>query len=158
MAEEIKSWAFSVVIAVAVAAVVGLIGENSTENKSIKFLTALFVLLAFLSPFAGGVIELGKYTDGINEQINSYKKNADIEQRAAQALCSQVEALIKTELNSLNEKASDICVSVNIDEENNISIESIVIYLNVSSEESLNKINEFIIKNFGVAPEVKEID
>ncbi len=154
--EGIKSWAVCAVVSALVCAVVELLSPQGGSERSIKFLTSVFVLLAFVSPFADIKLSAADYTGGINSFIEAHELEEAVEKQAKQALSSQIVSSLGAYLESLDFAFADIDVSVVIDSEKNISIQSITVNTSITDISKLEKAIAYSEENFGVIPQFEE--
>lgn len=154
--EDLKSWAVCAVASAAVAAVVDLLAPQGGSEKPMKFITSVFVLLAFISPFADfEPLEIG-YSQGIDDFIEAYELEQAVEQQAKDALSSQIVSSLGAYIESLGVSYSEIDVKVDIDSDKNISIDRITVLLVQADSYAEQKISEYAKENYGVEPRFEE--
>lgn len=151
--ENIKEWAMSVVFSVAVAAVIGLLSPKGGGEKAVKFLTCVFLLIMFLSPFADFEFNAAEYTKGIDSFLQEHELKDQVESRVKETLASQIISSVSAYLNSINVEYTKISVDMDIDENKNITIKGIVFHLPSLSSENEKLITDYVRKNFGAKTE-----
>lgn len=154
--ENLKSWAVCVVVSSAVAAVVELLAPEGGGEKPVKFITSVFVLFAFVSPFADFEPLSLDYTQGVGEFVEANELKKQIESQAKDSLEAQINSMLSAYIESIGAVCEEIEAEVVISTDNDIYLDSITIYLLDVSEEEKRKIAEYSQESFGVVPEIKE--
>lgn len=152
--ENLKSWAVCVVVSSAVAAVVELLVPEGGGEKPVKFITSVFVLFAFISPFADFEPLSVEYSYGIDELVESNELENQIELQAKESLEAQIKSMLTVYTESLGVACESVEAEVVINSEKEIHLASIRVCLHGGNEEIKLKITEYSNKNFGVTPEV----
>ncbi len=152
--DSVKSWAVSAVFAMAVSAAVSLLSLNSEAEKSMKFITSVFVVLMFLSPVSQLEFDALIDTQGIDEFIEAGELERAVEEQALDALVSQITSSIKAFCEKIEIEGAEIRVSMDIDSDKNISIKSIEISADGLDENKRIQLDEFVKENFGIQAEI----
>ena len=153
--ENLKSWAVCVVVSSAVAAVVELFVPEGGGEKPVKFITSVFVLFAFVSPFADFEPLPVEYSQGVEEFIESNELQNQIELQAKESLEAQIKSMLSAYTESLGIVCESVEAEVVINSDKEIRLASISVFLRGGDKETKRKITEYSIKNFGVTPEVR---
>ncbi len=156
--ENLKSWATCVVVSSAVAAIVELLAPESGGEKVVKFITSVFVLLAFVSPFADFEPLSLDYTQGVNEFIETNELKKQIESQAKDSLEAQVKSMLSAYIENIGAVCESVEVVVVINSDKEIYLDSITVCISKGNTETLRKITEYTRENFGIVPEVKEME
>lgn len=152
--ENIKEWAMSVVFSVAVAAVIGLLSPKGGGEKAIKFLTCIFLLIMFLSPFAHFEFNAAEYTKGIDSFLQEHELKDQVESQVKETLASQIISSVSAYLNSINVEYTKISVDMDIDENKNITIKGIVLHLISKNSQNEKLISDYVRDNYGAEAEI----
>ena len=154
--ENLKSWAVCVVVSSAVAAVVELLVPEGGGEKPVKFITSVFVLLAFVSPFADFEGLSFEYTQGVDEFVGEYELERRIEEQARESLETQIVSMLCAYVESTGVRCGGVEADVSVGTDKDISLNSITVYLYGGDREIRQKITDYSRENFGVTPEIKE--
>lgn len=154
--ENLKSWAVCVVVSSAVAAVVELLAPGGGGEKPVKFITSVFVLFAFVSPFADFEPLSFEYTQGVEDFIEANELQEQIESQAKDSLESQIRSMLSAYIESIGAVCGSVEAVVSINSDKEIYLDSITVYISNGNEETRRKITEYSRENFGIVPEIKE--
>ena len=154
--ENLKSWAVCVVVSSAVAAVVELLAPGGGGEKPVKFITSVFVLFAFVSPFADFEPLSFEYTQGVEDFIEANELQEQIESQAKDRLESQIRSMLSAYIESIGAVCGSVEAVVSINSDKEIYLDSITVYISNGNEETRRKITEYSRENFGIVPEIKE--
>ncbi|MBQ2812444.1 MAG: stage III sporulation protein AF [Clostridia bacterium] len=154
--DNLKSWAVCAVVSSAVAAVVELLVPEGGGEKPVKFITSVFVLLAFVSPFADFEALSVEYTRGVDEFVEEYELQKQVEEQAKQSLESQIESMLSAYTESLGAVCRGVDADVVINYDKEIYLEAVTVYISGGDEEIKHKLTEYSIETFGILPTVKE--
>lgn len=153
--ENLKSWAVCVVVSSAVAAVVELLVPDGNGEKPVKFITSVFVLFAFISPFADFEPLSIEYTQGVEEFIEANELQEQIESQAKDSLETQMKSMLSAYIESIGAVCESIEADVVINSDKDIYLDSISICVTNGDEETKRKITDYSRENFGIVPEIK---
>ncbi len=156
--ENLKSWAICVVVSSAVAAVAELVVPEGGGEKPVKFITSVFVLFAFVSPFADFEHLSFEYTQGVEEFVESYELEKQVEEQARQSLETQISSLISAYIESTGAVCDSVETDVVINADKDIYLNGITVYIYGGNEKIKQKITDYSQENFGVKPEIKEME
>ena len=152
--EIIKSWALSFSAAAVITAVIGFLSPSGAFDKSVKIISALFMLVCFIVPITkGGITGVVKdEVEDISEWLVDSKQVKKVENDVLSALESSAESRISSYLKNIGTDKSEIEIEIKIDETKNIKIKKISITLFEKSD--YKSIEEFVISEFGISPEI----
>ena len=153
--ENLKSWAVCVVVSSVVAAVVELLAPEGGGEKSVKFITAVFVLLAFVSPFADFEPLSFEYIQGVEEFVEANELEKQIEAQAKESLETQVISILSAYVESIGAVCESVEAAVVINSDKEIYLDSVTVCISGGNDEARKKITEYSRDNFGVSPEIK---
>ena len=152
--ETIKSWAISVIAAAVITAVISIAAPTGNMNKSVKIITALFMLLCFASPLVNGDFETD--FNGFDYEISEWLSDSELEAEIRNQITDKLENEIKSEvgayLKNMEVNEFEIDVRIKADENNSIEIKKIEIVL--PTHEKLSQISDYVYENFGIIPDV----
>lgn len=154
--EVLKSWAVCAVVSALVCAVVDLLSPQGGSERSMKFITSVFVLLAFVSPLKDIEFSANGYTSGIDSFIEAHELEETVEKQAKEALSSQIISSFGAYLESINFTFEDIDPKVTVDSEKNIFIQSITVVTGNTDIVKTEKAIAYSKENFGVVPQFEE--
>ena len=154
--ENLKSWAVCVVVSSAVAAVVELLVPEGGSEKPVKFITSVFVLFAFVSPFADFEPLSAEYTQGVEDFMEAHELQEQIEEQAKTSLEGQIKSLLSAYVERVGAVCEAVEAEVVINSDKEIYLDSITVYISDGNEETMRKIAEYSLENFGMAPEIRE--
>lgn len=153
--ENLKSWAVCVVVSSAVAAVVELLVPEGNGEKPVKFITSVFVLFAFVSPFADFEPLSIEYTQGVDEFVEANELQEQIESQAKDSLEAQIRSMLTAYIESIGAACESVEANVVINPDKDIYLDSITVCISGGDEETKRKITDYSRENFDVIPEVK---
>lgn len=153
MVDVIKGWAASVAVAAAVSAIIGFLTPQGGIQRSVKFLTGVFTVLMFVLPLKNVDSSLSEYTYSIEESILKYELEETVEKQVADSLAEQIKGEISAFLNKNHVIGYEIETEINIDNQKNISIESIVINIPDIYSEKTGEIYAFVKEKFNFEPQ-----
>ena len=153
--ENLKSWAVCVVASSAVAAVIELLSPEGGGEKPLKFITSVFVLFAFVSPFAEFEPLSVDFTRGVDELIEANELQKQIEAQAKDSLEAQIKSLLSAYIESIGAVCESVEAAVVINSDNEIYLDSITVIISDGNDEARQKITEYSEDNFGVVPEIR---
>ena len=154
--ENLKSWAVCVVVSSVVAAVVELLVPEGGGGKPVKFITSVFVLFAFVSPFAEFQPLSFEYVQGMDEFINEYELGKRVEEQAKESLEAQVVSMLKAYAQSIGIVCKGIEADVVINADKDIFLGGITVQLDTVDKTAIQKIIDYSQENFNIIPEFKE--
>jgi len=152
--EVIKSWALSVTAAAAITAVISFLSPSGSLDKSVKTITALFMLVCFIVPFfKADVIEIvTDDVDKLSEWLAESKLKKEVEEDVVTMLESSAQARVSAYLKNKGAEKSEVDIKIKIDENHNIDIENIRITLFEKTD--IKALEDFVKSEFGLLPEI----
>lgn len=153
--ENLKSWAICVVASSAVAAVVELLAPDGGGEKPVKFITSVFVLLAFISPFADFEPLSFEYTQGVEDFVETHELQKQVEEQAKHSLEEHIKSMLSSYVESIGAVCESIEADVLINYDKDIYLDSITVYISGGDAETIQKISEYSQENFGIAPNIE---
>ncbi|MBR4049578.1 MAG: stage III sporulation protein AF [Clostridia bacterium] len=153
--ENLKSWAVCVVVSSAVAAVIELLAPEGGGEKPVKFITSVFVLFAFVSPFADFEPLPFEYTQGVEDFVEANELQEQIESQAKDSLEAQIKSMLSAYIESIGAVCESVEADVVINSDKDIYLDSITVFISDGDEEAKRKITDYSRENFGIVPEIK---
>lgn len=152
--EILKSWAVNVAVACFVCAVVEFMAPQDGIQRSVKFIASVFVVLMFVAPLKDIDFSVPEYVEGMEEFISEHEYEIELEQQVSQSLSAQIEGEISAFLTEKAISEHEIEAVINIDSQNNISIEGIEIGLTLNDMDYSQEIETYVKNNFGFVPHI----
>lgn len=152
---EIRQWAYGITVSAIVGAIVLSITPGGSTEKLVRAAVSLFLMCAILSPFLSRADPM-KLLDGVDlpdSEIQSAKNS-----EAQNYLEERMKEKISDILDECGIKNADIRISINIENENEMSIESVEISAEKIYENKFKNTEENLKKQLGIEVkiEVKE--
>ncbi len=140
---EIKQWTFGITISAIVGAVILFLAPEGATEKLVRAAVSLFLMCAILSPFLSNADPM-KILNGIELPETQSVPSANDE--AAEHLQNEIKEKISDILEECGIKNADIRISINIENGNEMKIESVQIFAEKSYENQF-EIAEKNLKN-----------
>lgn len=152
---EIRQWAYGITVSAIVGAIVLSITPGGSTEKLVRAAVSLFLMCAILSPFLSGVDPM-KLLDGVDLPDSEIQSTENSE--AQNYLEERMKEKISDILDECGIKNADIRISINIENENEMSIESVEISAEKIYENKFKNTEENLKKQLGIEVkiEVKE--
>lgn len=152
---EIRQWAYGITVSAIVGAIVLSITPGGSTEKLVRAAVSLFLMCAILSPFLSGA-DPRKLLDGVDLPDSEIQSAENSE--AQNYLEERMKEKISDILDECGIKNADIRISINIENENEMSIESVEISAEKIYENKFKNTEENLKKQLGIEVkiEVKE--
>ncbi len=146
----LKEWAFSIFITILIITIFSMIIPKGQLDRVMKFSLSLFFLVALITPFVSKISSLNfGFKDEIEVNTQNIYNNNIIE-KSNKDFISLVEKNISNNIFDILKKIDinpkKIITSININENNSISINNLVILLDKKDINLEKKIKEVILK------------
>lgn len=151
--EFIKNWALGLVVASIAGAVVLILTPTSTIEKQVKTAVSLFLLVAFVQPFFGG-IDLKSIFD-IEDIVVNNEESVDLNKTLLEQMKLELKGRIEEIIDSIGIKAEKINIDIIINENNEMQIKEVTIGVDKSHLGYKKQIEEQIKEKLGVFAEVE---
>lgn len=150
MIEFISSWAQGIIVAVIIASIIEMIVPNGTSKKYIKVVIGIYILFNIITPIinklnstATSALDVSKFLDldtyVNNTNVNSNNIEAKNEENIKQIYISKLKSDIKSKLNDMDYKVSNIQIYLENDEQYTIKNISLQVYKDTKEDEQKNK-------------------
>ncbi len=152
--ETIKEWAISLSATCVIASLVELVTPSGRFEKSVKILTALLLIICFVSPIFKLDLNALKFEQisGVEGWINDEQMENEMESEVINVLKKEIRNRLTTYFSQNNIHYLDVSSDITIDENKNISISSITIVL--CEDRNRRLIEEFVYSDFGIIPQI----
>ena len=152
---EIRQWAYGITVSAIVGAIVLSITPGGSTEKLVRAAVSLFLMCAILSTFLSGADPM-KLLDGVDLSDSEIQSAENSE--AQNYLEERMKEKISDILDECGIKNADIRISINIENENEMSIESVEISAEKIYENKFKNTEENLKKQLGIEVkiEVKE--
>lgn len=144
---EIKGWAILVCVSAIACSLLDMIVPSGKMEKIVRFVFGVFMICAVINPFVtatkGFDIDLKIPNSEIKKDYKFSESMEDIEMRAAEC---KIKNILEETLDEINIEPQKINISMDINEENSISINKVEVVLgkeNIDRQEEVKS----IIKN-----------
>ncbi len=122
---EIKQWAFGITISAMAGAIVLFFAPEGSTEKLVRTAVSLFLMFAILSPFLSNADPM-KIINGL--ELPEARSASSTNDEAVEHLQDEIKEKISDILNECGIKNADIRISINIENGNEMKIESVQIF------------------------------
>lgn len=153
--DSLKTCATIICICCVACSIVSLIIPTGRMKKTVSLVLGLFLICSAIIPIKGLVDSFNPDIEIENSLEIETKYNEEDYQKAV--LKQTADNLVKVADNLLKNEgvtASNIKISLKVNEENSIYISRIIIYITKIDKENADKIKEIIFKNMSKEPEI----
>ena len=149
---EIKQWALGITISAIVGAVILFISPEGSTEKLVRAAVSLFLMCAILSPFLSGADPI-KLINGIElPEIQSSESTGD---EASDYIENQIKEKISDILEECGIKNADIRISINIENGNEMKIESVQIFAEKIYENNFENAEKNLNNQLGIKTKIE---
>lgn len=149
---EIKQWAYSVTISAIIGAIILFVSPDGSNEKIVRAAVSLFLMCAILSPFLSGANPTA-FIDEIELPEFSNEQSANDE--TANYLQNEVKEKISDILSECGIKNADICISINIENGNEMKIENVQINAEKIYENNFEKAEIDLKNQLGIETKIE---
>lgn len=149
---EIKQWAYGITVSAIVGAIILLVSPGGTLDKLVRTAVSLFLMCAILSPFLSDADPF-KFTEGLKSPDNF--SNEYGKEETNEYLQNSIEKNISDILEESGIKDADIRISINIDNNNEMSIESVEISANKIYENNFENAERNLKNKLGIEVKIE---
>lgn len=149
---EIKQWSLGITISAIVGAIILFISPEGSTEKLVRAAVSLFLMCAILSPFLSGAdpIEL---INGI--ELPEIQSNESANGEASDYIENQIKEIISDILEECGIKNADIRISINIENGNEMKIESVQIYAEKTYENNFENAEKNLNNQLGIKTKIE---
>ena len=149
---EIKQWSLGITISAIVGAIILFISPEGSTKKLVRAAVSLFLMCAILSPFLSGAdpIEL---INGI--ELPEIQSNESANGEASDYIENQIKEKISGILEECGIKNADIRISINIENGNEMKIESVQIYAEKTYENNFENAEKDLNNQLGIKTKIE---
>ncbi len=149
---EIKQWSLGITISAIVGAIILFISPEGSTEKLVRAAVSLFLMCAILSPFLSGAdpIEL---INGI--ELPEIQSNESANGEASDYIENQIKEKISDILEECGIKNADIRISINIENGNEMKIESVQIYAEKTYENNFENAEKNLNNQLGIKTKIE---
>lgn len=149
---EIKQWSLGITISAIVGAIILFISPEGSTEKLVRAAVSLFLMCAILSPFLSGAdpIEL---INGI--ELPEIQSNESANGEASDYIENQIKEKIFDILEECGIKNADIRISINIENGNEMKIESVQIYAEKTYENNFENAEKNLNNQLGIKTKIE---
>lgn len=149
---EIKQWSLGITISAIVGAIILFISPEGSTEKLVRAAVSLFLMCAILSPFLSGAdpIELI-----IGIELPEIQSNESANGEASDYIENQIKEKISDILEECGIKNADIRISINIENGNEMKIESVQIYAEKTYENNFENAEKNLNNQLGIKTKIE---
>ena len=152
--EIFKNWATSVITAAAITCILSFIVPSGPFVKSIKTITAIFMLICFVTPLTKtrSAVDVDFGVTGVSIWLEDSKLENEVKKEIIQILKNEIKLKIEAYFNDSVDVIS-VDSDIEIDFENDIKIKNITIELQSGTD--IVGVRDYVYEQFGVRPQIK---
>ncbi|MFZ2538293.1 MAG: stage III sporulation protein AF [Oscillospiraceae bacterium] len=155
--EGIRLIGISICITTVVTSIFSMLTPNTKLDKVLKFAISLFFLTSIVSPFVNNKLDFRIDISDITQTPQTRELSQSIENQFVSIAKSNIENTVGNLLLRENISSKKIEVLININEDNSISINKLMVYINKSDEKRKQDIEKIVKEGAGFAPQVEII-
>ncbi len=118
--DSVMQWAGGICISCAIVCIMEMLISDTALEKTVRYVLGAFMLCAVIVPVGGFINDLSFEFGDVREISNDIPK--DIENERIEYLKSEIKKLVSKNLEDENIFPKDVCINMDIDEDNCISI------------------------------------
>ena len=146
--DVIKQWALGITVSAIVGAVILVLSPQGGTEKIVRTAVSLFLMCAILTPFMSG-IDVDSILDGV--ELNTQQADTS---EISETLAEQTKAAINEKIDEiLSEngiKADSVNIDISIDEENNMTVNSVAITAKSEYSDKFSAVQDEIKSQLGI--------
>lgn len=157
--DGIRTIGMSICITLVVTSLFSMLIPNTKLEKVLKFAISLFFLTGLISPFFSSDLNFHIDMEDLAPQTNSQSQlktsaESQFASLAAKNLESSIDRMLKTE----GIKTEKIKVLINKNDDDNISINKLMVYIDNENINKATRIESIIKKEVGIVPSIININ
>lgn len=150
--EEIKRWAFGITISAIAGAIILFFAPGGSTEKLVRTAVSLFLMCAILSPFVSNADPIKIIKALELPEAQSAPTTSD---EAAEHLQSEIKEKISDILNECGIKNADIRISINIENGNEMKIDSVQIFAEKIYENNFENAEKNLKNQLGIETKIE---
>ena len=153
--ESVSHWALGVCICSVTACIVEILVSDTRLEKNIRLVLGAFMLCAVILPVGGFIKEISFDFGDVGEISDEIPQ--DIENERIEYLKSEIEKLIVKDLKDENIFPKEVCVNMDINEDNCISIITADILLENGDVHRVQRVRN-VLDNLGIGCNISVLE
>ncbi len=153
--EGIRLIGISICVTTVVTSIFSMLTPDSKLDKVLKFAISLFFLTSIISPFVNNKLDFHIDISDITQAPQTRELTQRVENQFISIAKSNIENTVENLLLRENISPKKIEVLININEDNSISINKLMVYINKSDEKRKQAIEKIVKEGAGYSPQVK---
>lgn len=152
--EGIRLIGYTICITIVVTAIFSMLVPNTKLDKVLKFAISLFFLTSIVSPFVNNKLD---FTIDMSDTINTSKTedlSESIQNQFLSVSKKNIESSLVKILAKKNISVKKIDVLININDDNSISINRLMVYIDKGNEKFKSNIEKILKEEAGYVPQV----
>lgn len=150
--DEIKQWAFGITISAIAGAIILFFAPNGSTEKLVRTAVSLFLMCAILSPFVSNADPM-KIINAL--ELPEAQSAPTASDEAAEHLQSELKEKISDILNECGIKNADIRISINIENGNEMKIDSVQIFAEKIYENNFENAEKNLKNQLGIETKIE---
>lgn len=152
--EGIRLIGISICVTTVVASIFSMLTPDTRLDKVLKFAISLFFLTGLISPFVNNKLNFHIDLGDIQSSSKQQELSQSVSSQFKSVVEKNIESSLEKQLSEKNISVKKIEVFININEDDSISINKLMVYIEKSSDETQQNIKKLIKESVGVTPEV----
>lgn len=152
--EGIRLIGISICITTVVTSLFSMLTPDSKLDKVLKFAISLFFLTSIISPFVNNKLDFHIDISDVTQNNNTMKLSQSVEKQFLSISKKNIENTLERILAKQSISVKKIEVLININEDNSISINKLMVYIDKKDEKSKYAIQKIVKEETGYAPDV----
>ncbi|MEG0693225.1 MAG: stage III sporulation protein AF [Oscillospiraceae bacterium] len=152
--EGIRLIGISICITMVVTSIFSMLTPDSKLDKVLKFSISLFFLTSLISPFVNNKLDFRIDISDITQTNQTRELSQSVENQFLSIAMSNIEHTVENLLKRENISPKKVEVLININEDNSISINKLMVYIDKSDEKKKQAVEKIVKDGAGFAPQV----
>lgn len=149
---EIRQWAFGITISAIAGAIILFFAPGGSTEKLVRTAVSLFLMCAILSPFVSNADPM-KIIKAL--ELTEAQSASTTSDEAAEHLQSEIKEKISDILNECGIKNADIRISINIENGNEMKINSVRIFAEKIYENNFENAEKNLKNQLGIETKIE---
>lgn len=152
--EGIRFIGLSICITTVVTSIFSMLAPDSKLDKVLKFAISLFFLTSIISPFVNNKLDFRIELSDITQRVQTRELSQNVQSQFLSIAKGNLENTIENTLLRENISPKKVEVLINISEDNSISINKLMVYIEKNDEQKKQTIEKLVKDSVGYAPQI----
>lgn len=153
--ESVMQWAGGICISCGIVCIIEMLISDTALEKTVRYILGAFMLCAVILPVGGFIKEISFDFGDVGEISDEIPQ--DIENERIEYLKSEIEKLIVKDLKDENIFPKEVCVNMDINEDNCISIITADILLENGDVHRVQRVRN-VLDNLGIGCNISVLE